>query len=335
MKTIVVPEMITIETARLILRPLRPEDAESVFEYASDPEVTTYVTWDAHKTIDDSKAYIESAVADQLKSPLYPLAIVSKDDPERVIGTLGIKTASNMYEADLSYVIARKHWRKGYMHEAASALLKSAFESHGYKRVYAWCCIENKPSSSLMRKLGMRFEGCFRSRCFRKDRLWDIEYYAILQDEWQQQQSFAAEQEQNEYPISYEPNASPEDIAIVDKGICDYAKQQKDMDPFEPFDFFVRDQQGQILAGCGGVMYHGCLYTGSLWVTESLRGKGIGKRLLQAAEQLARKRGCSMATIHTMDWEALDFYISEGYEVELAREGYKKSSTMYILKKTL
>ncbi len=327
--------MIPIETDRLILRPLRMEDAESVFEYASDHAVTEFVTWDAHKSIDDSKAYIEMAIADQQKSPLYPLAIVLKSDPERVIGTVGIKTASNQYEADLSYVIARKHWRIGYVHEAASALVKIAFEQYGYKRIYAWCCKENKPSSSLMRKLGMKFEGCFRSRCFRKDRLWDIEYYAILEDEWRQQQSFAAEQEQNEYPISYEPNASPEDIAFVDKGICDYAKQQKGMDPFEFFNFFIRDKNGQILAGCGGVMSYGCLYTGSLWVTESFRGKGFGTRLLKAAENLALKRECTMATLHTMDWEALDFYKQQGYQIELVREGHKNNSIMYILKKGL
>jgi len=42
-----------------------------------------------------------------------------------------------------------------------------------------------------------------------------------------------------------------------------------------------------------------------------------------------------MATIHTMDWEALEFYKNLGYEVEFARVGYKKNSTMYILKKGL
>lgn len=275
------------------------------------------------------------AIADQQKTPLYPLAITFKDKPDQVIGTVGIKPGSHRYEADLSYLIARKHWRKGLMFEAASALVNLAFAEYGFKRIYAWCIKENNASSSLMKKLGMRFEGCFRSKTFRKDRFWDVEYYAILEDEWRQQQSFDAEQKQNEYPISYEPNAPPEYIAVVDKGICDYARQQKDMEPFEPFDFFVRDQNGQILAGCGGVMYHGCLYTGSLWVTESLRGKGFGTRLLQAAEQLALNRNCTMATIHTMDWEALDFYKHLGYQVELAREGYKKNSIMYVLKKDL
>lgn len=183
--------MIHIETDRLILRPLRTEDAESVFEYASDPEVTTYVTWDAHKTIDDSIEFIEMAIAEQQKMPLYPLGIFLKDDPERVVGTVGIKTASNKYEADLSYLIARKHWRKGFVFEAASALINVAFDQHGYKRIYAWCIKENKASSSLMKKLGMRFEGCFRSKTFRRDRFWDIEYYAILEDEWRLQQSSA------------------------------------------------------------------------------------------------------------------------------------------------
>jgi RimJ/RimL family protein N-acetyltransferase len=327
--------MIHFETDRLMLRPLRREDAETVFEYASDPEVTTYVTWDAHKTIDDSKAYIETAIADQQKSPLYPLAIILKSNPEQVIGTVGIKTASNKYEADLSYVVARKHWRKGFVYEASSALLKSAFEQHGYKRVYAWCYVENRASSSLMRKLNMRFEGCFRSRCFRRDRFWDIEYYAILEEEWRQQQSFAKEQEQHEFPITFDPDPFSEDVNVLNTGLSDNAKQKKGLDPLETFAFFVKDKNGQVLGGCCGDRMYGSLYTGSLWVSEDLRGRGIGTRLLQAAEQYAREKGCAIATVNTMNWEALDLYKSLDYTVDFAREGYKGDSTFYFLKKDL
>jgi [ribosomal protein S5]-alanine N-acetyltransferase len=178
--------MVHIETDRLILRPLRREDAASVFDYACDPEVTTYVTWDAHESIDDSKQYIEGAIVTQQTSPLSPLAIILKTEPGRVIGTIGIGTASNKYEGELSYVIARKHWRKGLVFEAASALLKESFQQYGYKRICAWCIKENTASSGLMKKLGMKYEGCFRSKIYRKDQFWDMEYYAILEDEWRQ-----------------------------------------------------------------------------------------------------------------------------------------------------
>lgn len=311
------------------------EDAESLFEYASDPEVTTYVTWNAHKTIDDSKAFIEMAIAGQQKSPLCPLAIILKDDPERVIGTVGIKTASHKFEADLSYVIARKHWRQGLVFEAASALVNLAFEQYGYKRIYAWCIKENIASSSLMKKLGMKFEGCHRSKVFRHGQFWDMEYYAILEDEWRQQQSFTEGQGKNEFPISFELNPSSDDVDKLVQGLSEYARHQKDMDPAELFYFFVRDQDGKVLAGCKGVVFYGCVYTDLLWVSEHLRGKGIGTRLVQSAEQYGITKGCTMATINTMDWEALDLYQSLGYEVDLAREGYKNNSTFYFLRKNL
>lgn len=328
-------QMIAIETDRLIIRPIRLEDAEAMFAYASDPVLAEYVAWDVHKSIEDSLAFIHMAIEHQKVKPLDPLAIAFKDKPDVIIGAIEIKTTSNPYEGIISYVLARQYWRQGLMYEAGCALVDLAFKEYGFKRIFAFCIKENKASSSLMKKLGMKFEGFLRSRLYRKEQLWDVEYYAILEDEWRQQKSFAAEQGQNEYPISYEPNASPEDKAFVDKGICDYAKQQKGMDPFEFFDFFVRDKHGQILAGCGGVMSYGCLYTGSLWVTEAFRGKGFGTRLLQAAENLALKRECTMATLHTMDWEALDFYKQQGYQIELVREGHKNNSIMYILKKGL
>ena len=140
---------------------------------------------------------------------------------------------------------------------------------------------------------------------------------------------------QNEFPITFDPKPSLEDIGVLNTGLSAYAKEKKDLDPIEPFAFFVKDQKGQILAGCSGDIIYGCLYTGSLWVSESIRGKGVGTRLLKAAEQFALEKGCTMATINTMDWEALEFYQSLGYKVDLAREGYKNNSTFYFLKKEL
>lgn len=327
--------MTYIETDRLILRPLRLEDAEAMFEYASDPEITTYVTWDAHRTIEDTKAFLEKAIKDQQQFPLGPLGIVLSSDPEKVIGVVGVRTSSNPYEGVLSYIIARKHWRQGIMFEAASALLKEAFEQHGYKRIYAFCIKENRASSSLMRKLGLQFEGCFKSREYRHERFWDVEYYAILVDEWRQQRAFAEEQESLEYPMHFEQNPSSLDVDTLANGLAAYARQQKDMDPAELFYFFVKDPEGKVLAGCKGVVFYGCVYTDLLWVCEDLRGKGLGTRLVQAAEQYGLTKGCTMATINTMDWEALDLYQSLGYEVDLAREGYKNDSTFYFLRKNL
>lgn len=149
--------------------------------------VTTYVTWDAHQTIQDSKDFIEASLANQVKTPLCPLGITLKDNPDMVIGTVGMKQGAHKFEADLSYVLGRKYWRQGLMYEAAFALMRMGFDDLGYKRIYAWCIKENDASSSLMKKLGMQFEGRFRDHAYRHGRLWDMDYYGILLDEWKKQ----------------------------------------------------------------------------------------------------------------------------------------------------
>lgn len=138
---------------------------------------------------------------------------------------------------------------------------------------------------------------------------------------------------QDEFPIVDEAKPSPEDVGVLNNGLTDYARQQKGMDPIESFTFFVKDKDGQVLAGCSGAFIYGCMHTGSLWVAETLRGKGIGTRLLTAAEQLAREKGCTLATLNTMDWGAISLYQKLGYRIDHSRKGYKNNSTFNFLMK--
>jgi len=140
---------------------------------------------------------------------------------------------------------------------------------------------------------------------------------------------------ENKYPIIFDPVPAAEDVNVLNKGLSDNAKKIKNLEPMESFAFFVKDKEGQVLAGCHGDLFYGCLYVGSLWVTENLRGKGLGTNLMTAAEEYARKNDCAMATVNTMDWEALELYQRLGYKIDFAREGYKNDSTFYFLSKTL
>lgn len=316
------------ETDRLILRPLRLSDAASIFEYAQDPEMTRFTSWDHHKSIEEAKAFIKEAIERYKTTPLDPLAIILKSDPERVIGTVGIKARSHPYEAELAYGLARTYWRQGLMREACNSLIDIAFKEHGFKRIYATCARENIASKAVMKKIGMQFEGCMRARSFRKDRFWDVEMYSILVSDWKSHPL-------KDLEIIYEPEPAAEKIDILVQGLAQYAAEKKGMPPIERFGFFAVDKNKMVQAGCYGVIYYGCLYTDLLWVAPHLRGKGYGKRLLKAAEDLGKRKGCSMATINTMDWEALDLYKKLGYTLELTRLGYINDSTLYFLRKPL
>jgi GNAT superfamily N-acetyltransferase len=137
------------------------------------------------------------------------------------------------------------------------------------------------------------------------------------------------------YKISFEANPNPDDIQVIGRGIMDYAKQAKGHDPIDFFTFLIRDEQNKILGGCAGCNLYGCLYIDQLWLIERLRNKGLGTKLIQAAEQFGKEKGCTFATVNTMDWEALGFYKRQGFTIEFERHGFKKESVFYFLRKPL
>ena len=141
------------------------------------------------------------------------------------------------------------------------------------------------------------------------------------------------------YTIIPKKNPSPKNINILSQGLAQNACQIKNQEPIESFSFFIYKNifkiKIKIKGGCHGCLYYGCLYIDQLWIDESLRHQGFGTRLVQAAENLARQRGCLFATVNTMDWEALDFYKKLGYSVEFERHGYLKNSVFYFLRKEL
>lgn len=122
---------------------------------------------------------------------------------------------------------------------------------------------------------------------------------------------------------------------ILFNGINKEAEQAKRLDPIRMFCFCLEDEKKEILGGINGITYYGCLYVDMLWVSNRLRNKGWGSKLMQKAEIVGKEQGCNFATVNTMDWEALPFYQKLGYTIEFVREGYKKDSKMYFLRKEL
>jgi len=137
------------------------------------------------------------------------------------------------------------------------------------------------------------------------------------------------------YKITHETNPQKNDVQVLGDGIMEYARQKKGHKPIDFFAFFIRDENNQIQGGSNGCNLYGCLYIDQLWVSERLRGKGYGTKLMQAAEKFGREQGCTFAAVNTMDWEALEFYKKLGFQVEFERHGFLKDSIFYFLRKNL
>ncbi|HYY93577.1 MAG TPA: GNAT family N-acetyltransferase [Pyrinomonadaceae bacterium] len=146
-----------IETARLVLRPPRLNDAEAIFNsYATDEEVTRYLVWRPHTSIAETEEFLSRVVAflEDGSRLTWALTLHGDDTPRGMI-----ELRPHGHKADVGYVLARPFWGRGYMTEALCAVLDYAFRNHDTYRVWAVCDAENVASARVMEKAGMSFEG--------------------------------------------------------------------------------------------------------------------------------------------------------------------------------
>jgi GNAT superfamily N-acetyltransferase len=125
------------------------------------------------------------------------------------------------------------------------------------------------------------------------------------------------------------------DLDFVEDQINGFNIAVTGIDDWRALAIFVRDERGQIAAGLTGGTWGGYLDLRCLWVSEELRGQGLGRRLLLAAEQEARARGCTQVLLDTHDFQAPEFYKRLGYTVFGVFEGIGGRYNRYYLHKQL
>lgn len=105
---------------------------------------------------------------------------------------------------------------------------------------------------------------------------------------------------------------------------------------FDTLDKKITDDNGKIIAGCVGRMYcWNVAYIDTLWVDEIFRGKGLGSKLLDKVERIAKQKGCYLIHLDTFSFQAKEFYEKQGYEVFGVLEDCPKGHCRYYLKKCL
>ena len=176
----------TIETPRLILRQARLQDAEPMFRnWASDPEVTKYLTWPTHQSVAVSETVIGSWLQAYEKENYYQWMIVLKELGEPIGSISAVRQNERTEEAEIGYCIGSLWWRRGITTEALQAVIDFLFGEVGMNRVSARHDPNNPHSGGVMRKCGMKYEGTNRA-CDRNNQgICDTAQYSILRDEWQ------------------------------------------------------------------------------------------------------------------------------------------------------
>jgi [ribosomal protein S5]-alanine N-acetyltransferase len=173
-----------IETSRLLLRKPSFEDARAVFSrYSSDPEVTKYLGWPRHLSIEHTDLFLKFSDAEWERWPAGPYLIESRAN-QQLLGSTGLAFETSTV-ASTGYVLARDAWGNGYATEALGAIVLLA-QDLGSRQLYALCHVEHPASAHVLEKCGFTRESLLsqyaefpnlgsgqREDCFRYTRNFD------------------------------------------------------------------------------------------------------------------------------------------------------------------
>ncbi len=173
-----------LETERLILRKIQLDDANDMYEYASDFETNKYLTWEKHRYRTYTFELIRFLQKEYLRGRYYDFAVVFKENG-KMIGTAGFTSYDEKNSvAEVGYVINSAYRNIGLGTEALAAIINFAFCEIGVNRVEARYMKENTASLCVMKKCGMTFEGIMREKLLNNGKYCDIGICSVLKSEY-------------------------------------------------------------------------------------------------------------------------------------------------------
>lgn len=149
-----------LKTERLILKRISVADTDQVFEnWASDPLVTRYLSWNKHESVEVTKRIVSLWENEYTNPDFYQWGIQIQNTGE-LVGTVGVVSLDHEHErASLGYCIGSRYWNQGYVTEAVCAVIQYLRTEVGVKRIDAKHHIDNPASGRVMEKCGMKYVG--------------------------------------------------------------------------------------------------------------------------------------------------------------------------------
>jgi len=171
----------TLKTARLELRPYTEGDVDELVPLIGTREVAATTLRIAHPY---TKEHALGFLALTREPDKLWLAVTLRSDG-RQIGGAGLRLDPEHQHAELGYWLGAPYWGQGYATEAARELVRYGFEDLNLHRIFASHFHHNPTSGRILRKLGMRHEGCQRQHLRKWDEFVDSELYGLLRHEWE------------------------------------------------------------------------------------------------------------------------------------------------------
>jgi len=139
----------------------------------------------------------------------------------------------------------------------------------------------------------------------------------------------------SEIRLTETDSLTTEQIQVIVKGIADHASDAVGDPGFHQLAVFAEDGDGVLVGGVSGSVNWTWLSIKLLWVAPSVRGTGLGRRLVDAFEEMGRARGCTSSHVDTLEFQAPGFYERLGYERFAEIPNYAPGSSRIYYKKTL
>lgn len=174
-----------LKTKRCYLRKLKVEDFSQLYENVySDEKVSRYMSWDKHKTPQETKDYL-TLWQEYYKDPAECYWGIFLFDSDTLIGTVYLYPENKKAEIGfLSYCLGSKFWKNGYATEIVKTVLEYGFNTMGYYSITALCAKSNISSYKLLQRSGFTFDGCLRKRDKTYLGYEDCCYFSMLKEEY-------------------------------------------------------------------------------------------------------------------------------------------------------
>lgn len=181
-------ELPKVETERLILRQRTLEDAEDIFAYASLPEICWPAGFPPVKTVEDERYYLETVYPQNLTDNKIPSGYgITRKGQDKVIGSVDFNHRHEDDVLEIGYILHPDYWGRGYVPEAARALIDLAFKELNLHKIELTCFGYNLQSQRVAEKLGFTLEARIRDRKDAQGNRCDDLRYGLLRSEWEVQ----------------------------------------------------------------------------------------------------------------------------------------------------
>ncbi len=327
-----------LETDRLILRRYTPDDANAMFKnWASDSEVTKFLTWPAHSSAEVSLKVLESWIPRYGEDAYYHWAIVLKENGDEPVGDIAaVKLNEDTRCAEIGYCLGRNWWGRGIMPEALKAVTDFLLDSVGMERVEARHDTENPNSGRVMLNCGMKYEGTLRAADRNNRGICDVCLYALLKRDREALKS-ASLAARNKHPedsiglVRIDETTSEQVVPLIArfraelralKGIAsepDLGQAREEINEFleKGYPVYAAMAGGEAAGYIVCRIDAPCLWVEHIFVSEDYRRKGAAGLLFGKAEEFAREMGEDTVYnfVHPNNEGMIAFLRSKGYTV--------------------